>query len=363
MKMTGTVFMDLRKAFDTVNHGRLIDKLPAYGIRGLEMKWFTSYLFARAQVINFQGTLSDKGIITPGVPQGSILGPLLFALLINDLHTEISECKILLYADDTVIYFSHKNVSHLETVLNQQVNKIAKWMSENHLILNLKKGKTEFLLFGTAKRLSKESSSPINRKINGEPVNQTKQYSYLGVLLDHHLNFREQVRTVYQRASNRLKLFKRVRHNLTTYAAERVYLNMIQPIITYCPSVYLGLPTYLKEKLQSIQDQGKKIVLSKRTVVKWKSISEIISQKIVWDVHKAIQRVSPPVFHNYFQVLDHGKNTRGDGNSLIVPRIKTEAGRKTFKFQGCSLFNKLPKDIKTEKSVVRFKQKLKNFIN
>ena len=164
-----------------------------------------------------------------------------------------------------MVYFIHKNISHLETILNEEVNKIAKWMSENHLTLNLKKGKTEFLLFGTAKRLGKESSSPINIKINGEHVNQTTQYKYLGVLLDHHLTLHEQVRTVYHKTSTRLKLLKRIRHNLTTYAAERVYLNMIQPIITYCPTVYLGLPTYLKEKLQSVQDRGENIVLSKQT--------------------------------------------------------------------------------------------------
>ena len=322
------------------------------------MKWFTSYLFARAQVVNYQGTLSDRKTITHGVPQGSILGPLLFALLINDLHTEVTECKILLYADDTVVYFSHKNVSDLENILNEEVNKVAKWMSNNHLTLNLKKGKTESLLFGTAKSLSKESSPRINIKINGEFVNHTLQYKYLGVLLDQCLTFHEQICAVYRKASARLKLLKRVRHNLTTYAAERVYLNMIQPIITYCPSVYLGLSTHLKEKLQSVQDRGKKIVLSRQTDVEWKPISEIINQKTILDVHKAIQRVSPPVFYDLFEFLNHGKNTRGNGCSLIVPRVKTEAGRKTFKFQGCKLFNELPKDMKSEKFIVRFKGKL-----
>ena len=293
--------MDLRKAFDTVNHGRLLDKLPAYGIKDIEMKWFTSYMFTRAQVVNYQGTLPDRKTITHRVPQGSILGPLLFALLINDLRTEVTECKILLYADDTVVYFNHKNVSHLETILNEEVNKVAKWMSNNHLMLNLKKGKTESLLFGTAKRLSEESSPRINIKINGELVNHTLQYKYLGVLLDQHLTFHEQVRTVYHKTSTRLNLLKRVRHNLTTYAAERVYLNMIQQIITYCPSAYLGLSTHLKEKLQSVQDRGKKIVLSRQTDVEWKPISEIINQKTILDVHKAIQRVSPPVFHDFFK--------------------------------------------------------------
>ena len=140
-QLTGSVFMDLRKTFDTVSHGCLLNKLPAYDIKDVAMKWFTSYLFARAQVVNVQGTLLDRKTITHGVPQGSIFGPLLFALLINDLHTEVTECKILLYADDTVVYFSHKNVSHLETVLNKEVNKVEKWMSDNHLILKFKERK------------------------------------------------------------------------------------------------------------------------------------------------------------------------------------------------------------------------------
>jgi hypothetical protein len=93
----------------------------------------------------------------------------------------------------------------------------------------------------------------------------------------------------------------------------------------------------------------------------WKQIDVIIDEQILIDVHKSIQCVSPPEYHTYFKVLEHGKNTRGDGCSLVVPRVKTEAGRKTFKFQGSLLFNKLPKELKTEKSVVVFKQKLKQF--
>ena len=104
----------------------------------------------------------------------------------------------------------------------------------------------------------------------------------------------------------------------------------------------------LERKTSISPGSGGKIVLSKK------------DQKTLLDVHKAIQRVSPPVFHDFFTFLNHGKNTRGDGCSLIVPRIKTKAGRKTFKFQGCKLYNELPKEMKTEKSIVRFKGKPKS---
>ena len=161
--------------------------------------------------------------------------------------------------------------------------------------------------------------------------------------------------------SSRLKLLKRVRPNLTSAIAGKVYHGMIQPIATYCPTVYLGLLRYQVNnwKLQALQDRGKNIVCSKGMTTGWKPIVDIINEQILIDVHKSIQRISPPKYHSYFKVLQHGKNTRGNGSSLVIPRIKTEIGRKSFKFQGSSLFNKLPKDLKAEKSIVILKQKLK----
>ena len=157
-QLTGAVFLDLRKAFDTVSHARLLNKLPIYGVavNDLELQWITIYLFARSHVVNFQGTILEENYSTHGVPQGSILGPLLFTLLINDIGTELSYCKIIHYADDTVIYFSDKDVINIESTLNDEINRVAKWMSDNHLTLNLKKGKTDFILYGRAKRLGKQ---------------------------------------------------------------------------------------------------------------------------------------------------------------------------------------------------------------
>jgi hypothetical protein len=141
--------------------------------------------------------ISSQGIgINASVPQGYILGPLLFALLINDVGTDLLQCKVILYADDTVIYFSDKNASIIESTLNEEVNRIAIWMRDNHLTLNLKKGKTDFVLYGTAKKLSKELHK-INVHINGEKVNEATKYMYLGVLLDQHLNLHDHLVTTY----------------------------------------------------------------------------------------------------------------------------------------------------------------------
>ena len=287
-----------------MNHASLLNKLPAYGVDDVELMWITSYLFARSQVVNFEGTISEKNYITHGVPQGSVLGPLLFALLINDIDTELSYCKIILYADDTVIYFSDKDVLNIESTLNDEVNRVAKWMSDNHLTLNLKKGKTDFILYGTAKKLGKQTYN-INVCINGTKVNKSTKYKYLGVLLDQQLNLHEQLATIYKKVSSRLKLLKRVRPNLTSAIAGKVYHGMIQPIATYCPTVYLqlGLPRYQINKLQALQHRGKNIVCSKGMTTEWKPIADIINEQILIDVHKSIQRVSPPKYHSYFTVL------------------------------------------------------------
>ena len=123
-KLTGAVFVDLRKAFDTIDHATLIAKLPIYGVHGKELTWFESYLFNRHQFVSYQGTCSERQSVRCGVPQGSILGPLLFTIVINDITEQVKECKILLYADDTVIFTTDKDSKRIEEVLNTEFNNV-----------------------------------------------------------------------------------------------------------------------------------------------------------------------------------------------------------------------------------------------
>ncbi|CAB4000865.1 Hypothetical predicted protein [Paramuricea clavata] len=135
-----------KKAFDTVDHGRLLSKLSHYGIKDKEQTWFENYLFGRRQRVIYDGTQSDSQPVVCGVPQGSILGPMLFILLINDIDHQLNSCKILLYADDTVVFTSSKNQETIKVNLNSDLSKLATWFYENNLVVNLKKGKTEFIL-------------------------------------------------------------------------------------------------------------------------------------------------------------------------------------------------------------------------
>ena len=153
--MTGALYIDLSKAFDTISHSAILSKLDEYGVRETENEWFCNYLFNRSQVVCLDGILSPSYPIFCGVPQGSILGPLLFLIHFNGIHNTRLKCKILMYADDTVIYFSHHSKITIERALQQELELISMWLNDNELIMNLKKGKTECMLFGTGKRLSK----------------------------------------------------------------------------------------------------------------------------------------------------------------------------------------------------------------
>ena len=137
---TGAVFIDLRKAFDSVDHDLLINKLESYGLKNTELNWFKSHLSDRKQVVRIGKETSDYCPITSGVPQGSILGPLLFVLFINDLPKVLTKCQILMYADDTVMCFSATDSQVIADTLTNELALVNKWLIDNNLFM--RKGKT-----------------------------------------------------------------------------------------------------------------------------------------------------------------------------------------------------------------------------
>ena len=139
--MVGAVFLDLSKAFDTLSHGNLLGKLESCGISDVELEWFASYLFARTQRVMFNGFLSDEMRVLTGVPQGSILGPLLFIVFFNDLSKSLVHSQCIKYADDTVLFVAGKNLFIIESRISSDMQRISDWCFENELILNLNKGR------------------------------------------------------------------------------------------------------------------------------------------------------------------------------------------------------------------------------
>ena len=262
---TGAVFLDLSKAFDTVDHGCLINKLSCYGIKNLELKWFESYLFGRKQFVEYDGVTTDYKSISTGVPQGSILGPLLFIILINDITSMVEKVDILLYADDTVIFTSHKSAKTIEDYLNSDLEKIATWFNQNNLVINLKKGKTEFMMFENRR---KKASFHTFIEILKTPVNETDSYDYLGITLDKRLTMSLQMDKIFRRISSRVNLLKKVRQDVSLHVADTIYKMMISPLMTYCGSLYLENSL---TRLKLLQDKARNIVFNKADSCSWRN--------------------------------------------------------------------------------------------
>ena len=291
--------------------------------------------------------------MTYGVPQGSILGPLLFITLINDVHLVLDKCKILMYADD----FSERSVAAVEGILNQEANLVGKWFTNNNLILNLKKGKNELVIYGISQKLAKQPS--CNVSLPGTPINQATSYEYLGITLDSHLTMSMQIDKIFKRALNRVKLLQRIRPNISPLVAEKIYSAMIRPVLLYCYPVYLCVGESAKKKLQSIQDRAHKIIApTKTTLLKMETLDHIRKKRVSIDVFKSLHDSCPPSLRSMFVRFDHGKDTRGNGSRLVLPKVKTETGRKTFAFQGVMIFNGLPTDIMNEPYFVKFKRNI-----
>ena len=183
--MSREIISCLCKAFDTVDHGVLLDKLSAMEVIGPEHKWFTDYLRNRTQVVEFHGVTSNPEGVSVGVPHGSILGPLLFILHVNDLTEAASECSILMYADDTVLFCSSSQASTIEMKLNEELFKIERWLFSNSLFINVTK--TEAMLFGTAARLA--STDSFNIHIDGKQIEWVHEFTYLGMVFDESLTW------------------------------------------------------------------------------------------------------------------------------------------------------------------------------
>ena len=179
---------DLHKAFDPVDHSILLSKFCHYGIRGLANKWFESYLSNRRQFVSINGFESSTSSITCGVPQGSVLGPLLFLIYINDLHVAIKHCKVHHFADDTNLLIINKSLKRLNKLLNIDLKNLTNWLNANKISLNV--SKTELIIF-KPKRKPLDFSMKI--KLNGKILYLTDSVRYLGIKIDSKLNWKSHV--------------------------------------------------------------------------------------------------------------------------------------------------------------------------
>ena len=242
---TGAVFIDLKKAFDLVHHECLPYKLEHFGVRGSTLIWFhdtnTSIQFA--------------------VPQGSILGPRCFVLYINDLTQCLENCSTKMYVDDTLLYFSSLCSSEINKVVQDDLYRVAKWIECNKLILNHSKTKT--VLFGSRQNLAK--SPNFCRQLHGKILEQVPKFSYLGVLLDETLSWKDHIEYVSSKVSSRLGLLSCIRAGLTLEASKQVQTSIMQPLFDYADDAWGEISEECCNELQRLQNRAARIILRRKT--------------------------------------------------------------------------------------------------
>jgi len=227
------IFIDLQKAFDTVDHKVLLYKLCHYGIRGVENDWFKSYLTNRRQFISVTGTNSDERNVDYGVPQGSVLGPLLFLVYINDLHKSLKYCSAIHFADDTSLIHKNKCLEEMQENVNFDLENLNNWLIANKISLNA--NKTEIILFRNHR---KKISFNMEIKIGEKVIEMSDVVKYLGIYIDKHLNWKYHVQSTRTKLSRAVGMLAKIRHYVPKSTLRVIYHSIFTSHLMYGSQIW-----------------------------------------------------------------------------------------------------------------------------
>ena len=347
------VFIDLRKAFDTVDFKILKCKLYEAGIRGLMLNWCVDYLSNRYQCTIANNTVSDALPITCGVPQGSVLGPLFFLIYINDLMYVLNDCKLKLYADDTVIYQSDIDHSMASVGLQINLDCFYRWCIENKLTINIKK--TKLMVFGTRSRVKKSKSVKIS--INNECLQLVPSFKYLGILLDSTLSYKQLIASVISTVLHKVTLLSKVKKYLTDCTALQIYKSMILPYLDYADVIFDKANSTDLNKLQRLQNRCLKLCASRDRRFSTDLAHKLASVPFLTDRRKAHTLNFMYKRQNRRDLLNVREiRTRAHDAPLfdvIIPRC--EAVKRSVCYAGSVVWNSLPPEIRNTDSYLAFK--------
>ena len=359
------VFLDFSKAFDTVDHKIVLQKLEIYGVNGASLKWFESYLSERTQYVTYNSVKSARERVNCGVPPGSILGPLLFLLYINDLSSVSEYCYSVLFADDTNVFISGENVNVLCSRLNDELEGIREWLCCNKLSLNV--SKTHYMSFTPRNKIVPD----IDVKIHGVSVERVYATKFLGVIIDSKLTWKPHIEYICKKLSKCVGTIAKVRRKLHRLSLITLYYSFAYPYFIYCNHVWGNNYASTLEKIKIIQKRPIRTIscspyrahtaplfYANRLL----TISDINTYTIGAFMYRFLNGNLPDIFEGFF-VKNRDRNVHQynvrNADELYVPYARLDVRNFSLKIAGAKLWNVLPNHIKESSSIDILKQNLK----
>ena len=365
---TGVALLDVQKAFDSVDHAILCKKLSAMGI---QPNWFHSYLSDRSQIVVVNNVSSDPMKITCGVPQGSILGPLLYLCYVNDMSICTNQnCKLLLYADDSVLIVTDENPDYVSEQLGKNIESCYNWLVDNKLSMHF--GKTECILFGSKRKLKKVKDFKITCK--GHVVNSQKSVKYLGTMFDQDMSGTSTVDTIIKKCNSKLKFLYRQADFLNQSARKTLCNALVLCHLEYASTAwYPGLSKNQQNKLQIIQNKCVRYITNagprshvgyiELKNLNYLNVNNRQSQLRLNVMYKIFNGTAPSYLIDNFTTVSsiHSHNTRRSSCSYFQPSVKSSM-LNSFLIKGIKDWNSLPIHIKHSSNIDNYKKSVKQLL-
>lgn len=360
------VFIDFKKAFDSIKHHILLKKLGRYGIRGICSDLVKSYLSNRFQYTEIDHARSKLGKLNYGVPQGSILGPLLFLLYINDIVNISSTADIVLYADDTNMFFSGSDLGALQLQTNSWLEKLSVWLEVNQLYLNT--NKTKFVIF---RAKNKELRQTICIKFRDKVIEQVSSHQFLGVTFNENLNWSPHVNRIRTDISRAIGIIYKLNQLLPAWLKKQLYYALVHSRLSYCSLVWGTTGKVNLDHLHILQKKVLRLIenkpprshaaplFHKHNIL---TIGNIINQKFALFIYHQFKH-NPDAFMEKYTLSSHEYNLRHA--KYNKERIRTNYGSQKTTYIIPDLLNKHP-DIHTliqsSLSITPFKKKIAEYL-
>ena len=353
-KVLLSIYLDFSKAFDTIDHTLLCRKLDRYGIRGNINRWFKSYLSSRVQYVAVNDSKSLSKELSCGVPQGSILGPVLFLIYINDMQKS-TNLNLIHYADDSTALATDRNLTSLCSLVNSELDKIDDWTRANKLSLNVEK--TYFSIFTT-----RTANDVPDIMIRDKIITRSNTQKFLGVLIDEKLTFKKHIDKVCKKVSSGIGIIRKLKGFIGSEILQKIYNAIIYPHIIYAIEAWGASAKVGLTRLDNLITKASRLIGSNNdnAILNLRKVHERFC--LIRHFKYCIKKGST-YFSNKFenQIPTHVIPTRFNSNKrYTTPRFKSAKYGSSFFFRTIKYCNKLPNDIRNINSLVKFKQTLKN---